>query len=370
MIFQFLYQENLSPVDDAMIEIDGSIGEGGGALLRTALALSAVGRQPIYIYNIRAKRAKPGLAPQHMHGVKALAKLTNANVDGLSLGSTELKFEPRTIGGGKFRVDIGTAGSTTLILQILMPAAAFAKKSVEVEITGGTDNPLAPPIDFLKNVTLPILRRMGYLGEIECIRRGHYPHGGGIVHARIEPIKRLAAIKLIEPGKVTLISGVAHCVKLPEHIATRMAHAASMTMIKAGYSKINIKTEYYEPSHDPHLGPGTGITLLAETGSGAILGASSLGRLGNPAEQVGREAAESLAKQLRTGCAVDRHLTDQLIPYMALAEGISEITSAEITSHALTNIALIEQILDVNFEVSGQQGQPGRIKVGGLGFSR
>jgi RNA 3'-phosphate cyclase len=369
MIFHFLYQENLSPVSDDMIKIDGAIGEGGGALLRTALTLSAVGQQPIHIYNIRAKRAKPGLAPQHMHGVKALAELTKAKVDGLSLGSTELKFEPGAMEGAKFRVDIGTAGSTTLILQILMPAAAFAKKSVEVEITGGTDNPLAPPIDFLKNVTLPILRRMGYLGEVECIRRGHYPRGGGAVRARIEPIKRLNAIKLIEPGKVTRISGMAHCVKLPEHIATRMAHAANMALIKAGYSEINIKTESYEPSRDPHLGPGTGITLWAETEQGAILGASSLGRPGKPAEQVGREAAENLVKQLRTGRAVDRHLTDQLIPYMALAECTSEITSAELTSHALTNIALVENILGVKFEVDGQQGQPGRIRVIGLGFS-
>jgi RNA 3'-phosphate cyclase len=348
-----------------MIEIDGSMGEGGGAVLRTALALSAVSRQPIRIYNVRAKRAKPGLAPQHMHGVKALAELTKAKVEGLSLGSTELKFEPGAMEGGEFRVDIGTAGSTTLILQILMPAAAFAKKSVEVEITGGTDNPLAPSIDFLKNVTLPILCRFGYRGEVECIRRGHYPRGGGVVRACIEPIQRLKAIELVEPGKVTRISGIAHCVKLPEHIATRMAHAASMSLIKAGYSDVNVKAESYEPSRDPHFGPGTGITLWAETERGAILGASSLGRPGKPAEQVGREAAESLVKQLRTGCAVDRHLTDQIIPYMALADGTSEITSAELTSHALTNVALVEQVLGVKFEVDGQLGQPGRIRVVG-----
>lgn len=352
-----------------MIEVDGSIGEGGGAVLRTALALSAVSQRPIHIYNIRAKRAKSGLQPQHLRGVEALAKLTNARVEGLRLNSIELTFEPSTIEGGRYRVDIGTAGSTTLILQILMPAAAFAKKSVEVEITGGTDNPLAPPIDFLKNVALPVLQKMGYRGEVECLRRGHYPRGGGTVHARIEPVQRLNAIKLTEPGKVTRISGLAHCVRLPERIATRMAHAACMALIKAGYPEVNIKAESYPPTKDPHFGPGTGITLWAETESGAILGASSLGRPGKPAEQVGHEAAESLVKQFSTGCAVDRHLTDQLIPYMALADGTSEITSAELTSHALTNIALVEQILGVKFEVDGQQGQQGRIKVIGLGFS-
>ena len=353
-----------------MIEVDGSIGEGGGAVLRTALALSAVSWKPIHIYNIRAKRTKPGLQPQHLRGVEALTKLTNARVEGLGLHSKELKFEPSAIEGGKYRVDIGTAGSTTLILQILMPAAAFARKPVEVEITGGTDNPFAPPVDFLKNVTLPMLRKMGYRGEVECVQRGHYPRGGGIVRAHIEPLERLQALRLTEPGRVVHIAGVAHCVCLPAHIATRMAHAASMALIKAGHAKVDIKAESYPPTKDPHLGPGTGITLWAETESGAILGASSLGKRGKPAEQVGREAAESLIKQLQTGRAVDRHLIDQLVPYLALAEGESEITSAELTSHALTNIALVEQILGVRFEVEGELKQPGRIRVEGLGHTK
>ncbi|GAI31754.1 unnamed protein product, partial [marine sediment metagenome] len=208
-----------------MIEVDGSIGEGGGAILRTALALSAVSWKPVHIYNIRAKRTKPGLQPQHLRGVEALTKLTNARVEGLELHSKELKFEPSVTEGGRYRVDIGTAGSTTLILQILMLAAAFARKPVEVEITGGTDNPFAPPIDFLKNVTLPVLRRMGYQGEVECVQRGHYPRGGGIVRAHIEPIEKLQALRLTEPGRVVHVAGVAHCVRLQANIATRMAHA-------------------------------------------------------------------------------------------------------------------------------------------------
>jgi len=353
-----------------MIEVDGSIGEGGGAILRTALALSAVSWKPVHIYNIRAKRTKPGLQPQHLRGVEALAKLTNARVEGLELHSKELRFEASATEGGRYRVDIGTAGSTTLVLQILMPAAAFAHKPVEVNITGGTDNPFAPPIDFLKNVTLPTLRRMGYRGEVECVQRGHYPRGGGIVRARIEPIEKLRALKLTEPGGVVHVAGVAHCVRLPAKIATRMAHAASMALIKAGHTKVDIKAESYPPTKDPHLGPGTGITLWAETESGAILGASSLGKLGKPAEQVGREAAENLTKQLQTVRAVDRHLTDQLMPYLALAEGESEITSAELTSHALTNITLLEQILGLRFEVEGELKQPGRIRVEGLGHTK
>lgn len=351
-----------------MIDIDGSIGEGGGSVLRVAVALSAVSRKPIHIYNIRAKRSKPGLAPQHMHGVGALAKMTNSRIEGLSLRSTELEFEPGVSEGGRYRVDVGTAGSITLILQALMPAAAFATKSVEVEISGGTDVPMAPPIDYLANVTLPTLRKMGYEGEVELVRRGHYPRGGGIVRARIEPVQRLRAIRLTEAGKVTRIAGVSHCVRLPAHIATRQTHAAKQALLRAGYADVDVKTESQEQARDPHLGPGTGITLWVETEKGAILGGACLGRPGKPAERVGREAAESLLQQLKTGCTVDRYLTDQLISYMALAEGRSEITSAELTPHTMTNIELVEKILGVKFEVEGQQRQPGRISVDGLGF--
>jgi RNA 3'-phosphate cyclase len=349
------------------IDLDGSIGEGGGSVLRVAVALSAVSRKPIHIYNIRAKRPKPGLAPQHMHGVKALARLTNARVEGLSIRSTELVFEPGIVEGGRYRVDIGTAGSITLILQALMPAAAFASKPLEVEITGGTDVSMAPSIDYLINVTLPTLRKMGYAGEVELVRRGHYPRGGGVVRARIEPVQKLRAIRLTEAGKVTRIAGISHCVRLPPHIATRQAHAAKQALLRAGYDA-DIRVESYEPARDSHLGPGTGITLWAETERGAILGGSCLGRPGKPAEQVGWEAAENLLNQLRTGCAVDRYLTDQLILYMVLAEGRSEITSAELTLHVLTNIELVEKILGVKFEVEGQQGQPGKISIDGLGF--
>jgi len=305
-----------------------------------------------------------------MHGVGALAKLTNAKVQGLAPHSTELTFEPGIMEGGRYRVDIGTAGSITLILQVLMPAAAFAEKPVEVEIIGGTDVPMAPSVEFLANVTLPVLRRMGYAGEVELVRRGHYPRGGGVVRARIEPMPKLTALNLTDPGRIASIKGISHCVRLPGHIAARQAHAAKLVLLKAGYANVKIKTETYELARDPHLGPGTGITLWAETERGAILGASSLGRPGKPAEQVGREAAESLLNQLGAGKALDRYLTDQLIPYMALAEGTSEVTSAELTSHALTNIALVEQILGVKFEVDGQEGRPGRIRVDGLGLAR
>ncbi|MFH1821389.1 MAG: RNA 3'-terminal phosphate cyclase [Methanobacteriota archaeon] len=353
-----------------MIEIDGSMGEGGGAVLRTALTLGAVSQRAVHIRNVRAKRDRPGLQPQHLSGVQALAKITKARVEGVNLNSTEIEFEPGPIEGGRYHVDIGTAGSTTLILQILMPAAAFADGPVDIEIRGGTDNSLAPSIDFLKNVTFPTLRRMGYRGEVECVRRGHYPRGGGIVRVRIEPVEKLQAVNLTDPGKLVKISGVAHAVRLPAQIATRISHAASIELIKHCQARVDIKSESYQPTQDHHMGPGAGITLWAETESGAVIGASSLGAPGKPSERVGREAAEAMTKQLRTGMAVDRHTTDQLIPYMALADGTSEITSTSLTPHTLTNIDLVEKILGVKFQVEGELGSPGKIAVKGLGLEK
>ena len=352
------------------IEIDGSMGEGGGSVVRTAIALSAVGGREITIKNIRANRPNPGLAPQHLKGVEALAALTDAEVEGAELNSQDLTFKPRAIKGGKYRVDIETAGSTALILQVLMPAAAFADGPVEVEVKGGTDNPYAPPIDYLNNVTLPILRRMGYDAEVELVRRGHYPRGGGIIRASIRPAGELMALKLSEPGSVAFVRGISHCVKIPERVAKRQAHAAEKSLIKANYTRVGIRSEFSPADKEPDLGPGTGIMLWAETRGGGRMGSGALGRPGKPAEQVGQEAARGLIKQLRTRCAVDRWLTDQLIPYLALAEGESEISSAELTLHALTNVDLVEQILDVKFEVEGEVGEPGTIRVEGLGLKK
>lgn len=343
-----------------MLEIDGSMGEGGGSILRFSLALAAVKGEPIKVHNIRANRPKPGLGNQHLKAVEALQELTDAEVEGAEVRSKEVAFRPKAPRGGSIEVDIGTAGSTTLILQALMIPASFAEDPVNVEIEGGTDNPFAPPIDYLMNVTLPMLKKLGYRGEIELIKRGHYPKGGGKIKGKIEPIERLQALNLTEAGEVERISGRSHCVKLPGHIAKREAEAAEEELSRAGYDA-EIEAEFYKKSEDPHLSPGTGIVLWAETENGAILGSSLLGEKGKPAEEVGKEAANDLVEQLKTGQAVDRHLTDQLVPYLALAPRKSEITSAELTSHAITNIKLVEEILGTCVDVEGTEGEAGKI---------
>lgn len=343
------------------------MGEGGGSVLRLSLALAAVKGESIRVFNVRANRSKPGLANQHLSAVKALGELTNAEVEGAEVGSEEVTFTPNEPEGGRLEVDIGTAGSTTLILQAVMLPAAFANEPVELEVKGGTDNPFAPPIDYLENVTLPMLAKMGYEGEVECLRRGHYPKGGGKIRARIRPVRKLHPLNLSRLGDVELVQGKSHCVKLPGHIAKRQTKAAEERLEQAGY-KSEIEVEYYDKSEDPHLSPGTGIVLWAESSNGSVLGSSALGKKGKPAEKVGEESAKGLIKQIETDQAVDRYMSDQILPYLALANGKSKITSTELTSHTLTNVELLRNILGAEIEVVGDEGESGKIEIEGSSF--
>ena len=200
-----------------MIEIDGSILEGGGQILRTSVCLSALTRKPLRIYNIRAKRSKPGLRPQHLAAVASVAELTEAEVEGLKVDSQEVEFTPRDLRSGSFKFDIGTAGSSTLLLQSLLPLAAYAPGEVSMEIRGGTNNPLAPPIDYLQRTLLPMLGQMGFKGRIELLCRGFYPRGGGSIVAEVQPVKRLRSIQLLEFSEVCSVRGLSYSSRLPRH---------------------------------------------------------------------------------------------------------------------------------------------------------
>ena len=231
-----------------MIEIDGSYGEGGGALLRTSAALSAATGKPIHVYNIRAKRPKGGLMPQHLHALKSASQLTTASFKGLKLSSQEITFKPGLPKGGDYRIDIGTAGSITLVLQCFMLPAGFAESAVNITIKGGTDVRWSPSVDYLRNVTLPILKAMGYTAEMDLIRRGHYPRGGGILKLKIDPVKKLRPINL-KNLEVEAIKGVSHSVKLPEHVALRQAKSAEDFLRSKGY-----QGEYRSPTFQQRSG--------------------------------------------------------------------------------------------------------------------
>ncbi len=349
-----------------IIEIDGSQGEGGGQLLRTSTALSALVNKTVKIYNIRAKRSEPGLKPQHATAINALARITQANVTGVKVGSSSITFDPDKPQGGRFKFDIGTAGAISLVLQTLMPCAAFAQSPTELEIRGGTDVAWSPPIDYITNVTLPILMKMGYRSEIVLSRRGHYPRGGGLVRAIIDPIKKLSPLNLTERGEILSVKGISHAVRLPKHVAQRQADSAENRLKKAGFKDVEIKLEWYEKGKDPHLGPGSGIVLWADTDSGSVIGGDALGERGKPAEKVGEEAADKLLKEIERDAPIDSHLGDMLIPYLAVADGRSQIKVTELTLHLLSNIAVTEKILNIKFNVEGKEKESGIVTVEGI----
>lgn len=347
-----------------MLVIDGSFGEGGGQILRTAVALSAIVGTDIKVVNIRAKRPEPGLKRQHLTGILAAARLCNAVVEGASVGSTEIVFKPGPIRGGNYVFDVGTAGSATLVLQTLLPVMAFADSRVSVEIRGGTDVQWSPPIDYLRYVIRPHLEVLGYSLRVELIRRGHYPRGGGVVRAHADkPPKSFRPVENVESGRVIKVGGLSHCVKLPKHVAERQAKAALEELRRRGMKiEVSIETEWYEPDIDPHLGPGSGIVLWAIT-ENSVLGADSLGEKGKPAEAVGREAAIKLLEDLSTGMAYDKHMADIVIPYLALAEGPSTVGVSRLTLHAYTNMWVVKNMLRTDIEQSGDIDAPAVLKI-------
>ena len=323
------------------MKLDGSYGEGGGQILRTAVALSAVTGKPLEINNIRRTRPKPGLAAQHVKAVESLASICEAEVAGCELRSTDLIFRPGKIKGGTYEIDIGTAGSISLFLQCLMPAAMHAPLTLRIKITGGTDVQWSPSIDYQRLVTLGALSRMGYECGLMLIRRGYYPRGGGCVEAIINPSSLKKAS--FDSNTCSLVKGISHSSNLPSHVVERQAASARETLQDAGYnSRISLETPYLNTGHPS---TGSGITLWCGT-----LGGSALGKPGLRAEKVGESAAGAIISELKSGAGVDIYLADQLIPYLALAGGGS-FTTRVITPHTKTNIWVTEQFLDVKFRI-------------------
>ena len=328
-----------------MIEIDGSYGEGGGQIVRTSVALSAVTGKSVLIKKIRQGRPKPGLAAQHAQAIRALGQICNAEIKGAEPGSSEVLFCPQEICGGSRRVEIGTAGSVTLLMQCLLPALLHAEKRTSLQVQGGTDVQWSPTVDYFRNVFLPALSFFGGRAGLQLLRRGYYPRGQGEVLLEVEPSHLKSAHISYEPFNPAQnrIMGISHCSNLPQHVAERQAASAIERLQEAGY-EAEILQE-------------TG--RLASTGSGITLwtagkGASSLGERGHPAEKVGRRAAEEMIQELASPAAVDAHLADQLIPYLALAGGSYSVR--EISRHTKTNIWTAGHFMDAKFEIRELKG--------------
>lgn len=330
-----------------MIEVDGSRGEGGGQIVRTAVALSAVTGDAVRIRNIRKSRPKPGLAQQHVKAILALAGLCNASFSGVEPRSQEIVFEPGEVHGGSYSVDIGTAGSITLLSQCLLPAMLSAGNPVSLEVHGGTDVRWSPTIDYFRYVFLPALSSFGVKASMELKQRGYYPMGMGAVLLNVEP-GDMKPINL-EPQASDTVKGISHCSNLPEHVAKRQADAASQALKNAGFeAEISLQV-LQVPS------TGSGITLWS-----GFKGGSALGERGVRAEVVGTKAADEILSELKSDDAVDVHLADQLIPYLALVGG--SYTTREISMHTKTNIWTARHFL--KRQISVLEGNVCEIKAG------
>lgn len=325
-----------------MIHIDGSQGEGGGQILRSALALSMVTGQPVRFTNIRAGRKKPGLMRQHLTAVQAAAHICQAQVSGAAMGAKTLEFKPGSVQPGEYHFALGTAGSTTLVLQTVLPALMLANRPSQLSFEGGTHNPMAPCFDFLAETFLPVLAKMGptFMPQLDCY--GFYPAGGGRWSIAINPVSSLQPLSLLQRGKILERQALAIWAHLPAHIATRELKAVS--------KRLNWPEECLHLRELPAPQPGLGNCLLLRIQSEHITELfSACAERGVAAEKLARRCADQVLRYLHSGVPVGQYLADQLLLSLALA-GNGEFLTLKPTRHALSNIKVIEQLLPVRFD--------------------
>ncbi|MGD2108137.1 MAG: RNA 3'-terminal phosphate cyclase [Phycisphaerae bacterium] len=338
-----------------MLTIDGSQGEGGGQILRTSLALSLVGNRPVRIVNVRAGRKKPGLLRQHLTAVEAATAVGRAEVTGASLGSQVLTFTPRSTTPGEYQFAVGTAGSTTLVLQTVLPALMIADAPSTLTLQGGTHNPFAPPFEFLEHTFLPLLRQMGPRLEARLERHGFYPAGGGKISVRIHPTKTLRGFDLLERGDVTRVHARVLLSKLPRHIADRE--------LKVIDSKLELPADCLT-IEEIDTSPGPGNVVLIEVESTRLTEVfASFGQRRVKAETVAGQAVKQVEAYMAAGVPVSEHLADQLLLPFAIAERGSYKTT-DLSMHALTNINVIRQFLpDVDIQTERVHESAWRVTV-------
>jgi RNA 3'-terminal phosphate cyclase (ATP) len=322
------------------VDLDGSQGEGGGQILRTALSLSLRTGAPFRLRNVRHNRDKPGLRPQHLVAVQAAAGLGEAAVSGASVGSRELLFQPQRYGAGiraaTYRFDIGTAGSAPLVLQTVLPALLAAPAPSTVTIIGGTYNPKAPPYDFIERVYAPLLARLGVEVKVRMQRPGFYPAGGGQIHAEITPCPRPLHLDLRERGALLQRCATAVSARLPEHVSERELATLSTEL---GWPAECLMSRPIARSASP------GNVVLIELVSEHITELfSSVGERGVPAEAVARQAAAEASAYLAAGVPVGEHLADQLLLPLALGHG-GVYRTIEPSLHTRTQVEVIRRFL-------------------------
>lgn len=326
-----------------MLTIDGSFGEGGGQILRSSLALSMVTGTPFRIEKIRAGRSRPGLMRQHLTSVQAAAKVSRADVRGDAIGSTELAFAPNEVVGGEYTFSVGTAGSTTLVLQTVLLPLLMAKKTSRLTLEGGTHNPFAPPFDFLARAYLPQLMRMGVKLTASLVRPGFYPAGGGRIVIDVEPVSRFEDIHLLERGPLRSRRGQIYIASLPRHIAER-----EMNKLVRVLGWKDDEVEIIEVANS--LGPGNVVTISLEHEHVTEV-FTGFGEHGRPAEAVASQAIQQCQRYLKGTAPVSEYLTDQLLLPLAIARSGSFLSTG-FTRHADTHVDLIHKFLPVRIETN------------------
>jgi len=344
-----------------MLTIDGSRYSGSGTIVRQAVAFSALTGRSIHVVNARAKREKPGLRPQHIRVVEAVAELVNGCTEGLVQGAQEFTFRPGSLRTGRrYQWDIGSAGSTTMLALGVLPVLAFSGSPVTVELRGGLFQDFAPSAFHLQQVILPILRQMGFHAAMEIVRPGYVPRGEGILHLTVKPLTgMLQGIIREEVAPVTRLWGIAVSSHLEERqVSRRMADTARDELAKAGYgAEIEIRNDTVS------LQRGAALALFADQGPSVRLGADQAGALRRSAESIGKHVARQLLDELASGATLDRFAADQVIPFAALAAGQSRFIIPVVTDHVLTSAWLAELFLGARLRIEGQ-----RLEINGVGF--
>jgi RNA 3'-terminal phosphate cyclase (ATP)/RNA 3'-terminal phosphate cyclase (GTP) len=339
-----------------LLVVDGSYGEGGGQIVRMSIALAALTQKATRVINIRKKRPKPGLAAQHLTAIRAVQTLANARAGNLEKGSMVVDFFPEELQGGRFKFDVGTAGSIALVLQCCLLPSFFARRETFLRIRGGTDVRWSPPIDYFRYVFLAHLAQMRAHAELRVLRRGFYPKGGGEVEVKVAPTRKLKPLRLDSPRQPRRILGTVFGSRsIPEHVFSRLKKTVIKEFIDYEVELVSDVSASYSP--------GVGLVLWTDT----LLAGSQLGERGVPAEKVAATAAQALKHELTAGASVDVHAADQLLPYFALADGVSVVTVRELSSHARTCIWLLEKFLGTKIHAENV-GNAVRLHVEGIGY--